>query len=230
VFAALQAQMGSLYVNDFNKAGRTYRVTMQADAPFRARPDDLGGIYVRSTTSGQMLPLKALIRVNEVIGPEQLQRYKASSARKLGNAKDGFSSGEAIRGSSRSRRATCRPATALAWTGQAYQKKRTGNASLFAFGFAIVMVYLILSALYERWGVPFAVVLAVPFALTGALLFVWLRGMENDIYFQIGLVGADRPGGEERDPDRRVRDAGHGSRQDAAEAAREAARLRFRPS
>ena len=97
VFAALQAQMGSLYVNDFNKSGRTYRVTMQADAAYRSKPDDLGSIYVRSTTTNAMIPLKAMISVDSLIGPEQVERYNGYVAAKvLGGAQAGFSSGEAI--------------------------------------------------------------------------------------------------------------------------------------
>ena len=230
VFAALQAQMGSLYVNDFNKAGRTYRVTMQADAQFRSKPEDLGAIYVRSATSNQMIPLKALIRVDNVIGPEQLQRYNGFvGARILGNAKDGFSSGEAIRAVEQTAAANLPPGYSMAWTGQAYQEKRTGNASVFAFGFAIVMVYLILSALYERWGVPFAVVLAVPFALTGALLFVWIRHMENDIYFQIGLVVLIGLAAKNAILIAEFAMQGMEAGKRAADAARDAARLRFRP-
>ena len=117
----------------------------------------------------------------------------------------------------------------MAWTGQAYQEKRTGNASVFAFGFAIVMVYLILSALYERWGVPFAVVLAVPFALTGALLFVWIRGMENDIYFQIGLVVLIGLAAKNAILIAEFAMQGMEAGKSAAEAAKDAARLRFRP-
>jgi multidrug efflux pump subunit AcrB len=169
VFAALQAQMGSLYVNDFNKAGRTYRVTMQADAPYRARPEDLGRLYVRSATSGQMVPLKALISVADIVGPEQIERYNRYIAAKVfGNAKPGFSSGEAIAAVEQVARDVLPPGYAIEWTGQAFQEKRTGSASIFAFAFALVMVYLILAALYERWGVPLAVLLAVPFALLGA--------------------------------------------------------------
>jgi multidrug efflux pump len=230
VFTALQAQMGSLYVNDFNKAGRTYRVTMQADAQYRSKPEDLGSIYVRSATSNQMIPLKALIRVDNVIGPEQLQRYNGFvGARILGNAKDGFSSGQAIRAVEETAKTSLPPGYDMAWTGQAYQEKRTGNASLFAFGFAIVMVYLILSALYERWGVPFAVVLAVPFALTGALLFVWIRSMENDIYFQIGLVVLIGLAAKNAILIAEFAMQGMEAGKRAADAARDAARLRFRP-
>jgi HAE1 family hydrophobic/amphiphilic exporter-1/multidrug efflux pump len=189
VFEALQSTMGTLYVNDFNKFGRTYRVQMQADAPFRAKPDDLGNVFVRSGASGEMIPLKALISTQSVVGPEQLERFNGYVAAKvLGAGKPGVSSGDAIRAVEEVAGRILPSGYQIAWTGQAFQEKRTGSASVFAFGFAIVMVYLILAALYERWGLPVAVLLAVPFAITGALGFVFLRGLENDIYFQIGLV------------------------------------------
>jgi hydrophobe/amphiphile efflux-1 (HAE1) family protein len=189
VFDALQSTMGSLYVNDFNKFGRTYRVQIQADAPYRSKPEDLGNVYVRSGTSGEMIPLKAMLRTTSVVGPEQLERFNGYVAAKvLGGGKPGVSSGEAIRAVEDVAARTLPTGYAIAWAGQAYQEKRTGSASIFAFGFAIVMCYLILAALYERWRLPIAVLLAVPFAILGALTFVFLRGMENDIYFQIGLV------------------------------------------
>ncbi len=188
VFDALQSTMGPLYVNDFNKFGRTYRVQVQADAPYRSRPEDLGNVYVRSST-GEMIPLKAFLQTKNVVGPEQLERFQGFVAAKiLGSGKPGISSGEAIKAVEQVAAQTLPAGYAIAWTGQAYQEKRTGTASVFAFGFAILMVYLILSALYERWRLPAAVVLAVPFAVLGALTFVFFRGMENDIYFQIGLV------------------------------------------
>ncbi|MEP6656515.1 MAG: multidrug efflux RND transporter permease subunit, partial [Betaproteobacteria bacterium] len=230
VFAGLQAQMGSLYVNDFNKAGRTYRVTIQADAPYRAQPDDLGNIYVRSTTTGTMIPLKSLITVSNIIGPEQIERYNGYIAAKvLGGAKPGYSSGEALRAVEQVAKETLPSAYSIAWTGQAFQEQRTGNASIFAFGFALIMVYLILSALYERWGVPMAVVLAVPFALLGALGFVLLRGMENDIYFQIGLVVLIGLAAKNAILISEFAMQGMEQGKSAAEAAREAARLRYRP-
>src|SRR6267378_373828 len=189
VFDALQSTMSALYVNDFNKFGRTYRVQMQAEAPFRAQPEDLGSVYVRSNTTREMIPLKALIRTSNVVGPEQLERFNGFLAAKvLGGGKPGVSSGEAIKAVEEVADSTLPEGYQIAWTGQAFQEKRTGRASAFAFGLAIVMVFLILAALYERWLLPFAVVLAVPFAVAGALSFVALRGLENDIYFQIGLV------------------------------------------
>ena len=230
VFGALQAQMGSLYVNDFNKAGRTYRVTMQADAAYRSKPEDLGRLHVRSATSGQMVPLKALITVSEIIGPEQIERYNSYIAAKVfGNAKPGFSSGEALRAVEEVARATLPAGYAIEWTGQAFQEKRTGNASIFAFGFALIMVYLILAALYERWGVPLAVVLAVPFALLGALGFVALRGMENDIYFQIGLIVLIGLAAKNAILIAEFAMQGMEAGLSAVDAAAEAARLRFRP-
>ncbi len=230
VFAALQAQMGSLYVNDFNKAGRTYRVTMQADAQYRSKPEDLGNIYVRSNTTRAMIPLKALIKVETIIGPEQVERYNGYIAAKVfGSAKAGFSSGDAIRAVEKTAKENLPAGYDMEWTGQAFQEKRTGSASVFAFGFALIMVYLILSALYERWGVPLAVLLAVPFALLGALSFVYLRGMENNIYFQIGLVVLIGLAAKNAILIAEFAMQGMEQGKTAAQAAVEAARLRFRP-
>ncbi|MBI1195039.1 MAG: multidrug efflux RND transporter permease subunit [Gammaproteobacteria bacterium] len=230
VFSALQAQMGSLYVNDFNKAGRTYHVTIQADAQYRAKPADLGNIYVRSKTTQRMIPLKALITVENIIGPEQIERYDGYIAAKIfGSAKPGFSSGEAIAAVERVAKQSLPKGYDIEWTGQAFQEKRTGSASVFAFGFAIVMVYLILSALYERWSVPFAVLLAVPFALAGALGFVFIRGMENNIYFQIGLIVLIGLAAKNAILIAEFAMQGMEHGRQAAEAAQEAARLRFRP-
>lgn len=230
VFSALQAQMGSLYINDFNRSGRTYRVTVQADAQYRSKPEDLGKLYVRSQTTGEMIPLKALIRIDTTTGPETIERYNSYvSAKVMGSAKPGFSSGEAIAAVEDTARNALPAGYSIDWTGQAFQEKRTGSASIFAFGFALIMVYLILAALYERWGVPMAVTLAVPFAVTGALIAVWLRGMQNDIYFQIGLVVLIGLAAKNAIliVEFAMQAMEHGK--SAAEAAIEAARLRFRP-
>jgi hydrophobe/amphiphile efflux-1 (HAE1) family protein len=230
IFDALQSTMGQLYVNDFNMSGRTYRVQVQADAPYRAQPEDLGQVYVRSGTTGEMIPLRALIRTTSVVGPEQVERYNGFIAAKVfGSGKPGVSSGEAIAAVEQVAAQTLPPGYAIAWTGQAFQEKRTGAASLFAFGFAIVMVYLILAALYERWRLPGAVVLAVPFAVAGALLFVWLRGMENDIYFQIGLVVLIGLAAKNAILIVEFAQQGLLAGMRPAEAAKQAARLRFRP-
>ncbi|MEI7569193.1 MAG: efflux RND transporter permease subunit, partial [Alcaligenaceae bacterium] len=188
VYLSLQATMGTLYVNDFNLSGRTYRVQLQADAQYRAQPTDLGQIFVRAD-NGSMVPISALIQVTQIVGPEQLERFNGFLAAKvLGNAIPGISSGEAIQLVQEVARASLPPGYELAWAGQAYQQIRTGTTSAVAFVFGLLMVFLILAAQYERWSLPLAVLLAVPFAVFGALLAVLLRNMPNDIYFQIGLV------------------------------------------
>ena len=188
IYATLQSTMGSLYVNDFNKSGRTYRVQLQAEAEYRMKAEDLGKVYVRSNT-GQMIPLSALSKVSNIVGAEQLERYNGLlSAKVLGGGAQGISSGETIKMVEKIAAENLPDGYQIAWTGQAYQEKRTGSAAIFAFGFAIIMVFLILAAQFETWALPLAVILAVPFALAGALLAVLLRGMPNDIYFQIGLI------------------------------------------
>jgi hydrophobe/amphiphile efflux-1 (HAE1) family protein len=230
VFDALSATMGAFYVNDFNMAGRTFRVQVQSDAPFRARPDQIGNIFVRSATSGEMIPLKAVLSVRSVIGPEQVDRFNGFvAAHVLGNGKPGVSSGQAIAEVEKVAAQALPAGYTLAWSGQAFQEKRTGNASIFAFGLAIVMVYLILSALYERWRLPSAVVLAVPFAVLGALGLVALRGMENDIYFQIGLVVLIGLAAKNAILIVEFAQQGLLSGMSAMDAALQAARLRFRP-
>jgi HAE1 family hydrophobic/amphiphilic exporter-1/multidrug efflux pump len=203
---------------------------VQSDAPYRARPDQIGNIFVRSTTTGEMIPLKAVLRVTSVIGPEQVDRFNGFiAAHVLGNGKPGVSSGQAIEEVEKVAAATLPPGYTLAWSGQAFQEKRTGNASIFAFGLAIVMVYLILSALYERWRLPSAVVLAVPFAVLGALGLVGVRGMENDIYFQIGLVVLIGLAAKNAILIVEFAQQGLLAGMSAKDAALQAARLRFRP-
>jgi len=230
VFDALTSTMAALYVNDFNKFGRTYRVQMQADAPYRAQPDDLGAVYVRSTTTREMIPLKSLIQTSNVVGPEQIDRFNGFvAARVLGSGKPGVSSGEAIRAVEEVATKALPEGYQIAWAGQAFQEKRTGRQSAIAFGLAIVMVFLILAALYERWLLPIAVVFAVPFAVFGALAFVAGRGLENDIYFQIGLVVLIGLSAKNAILIVEFAQQGFLEGKSAMEAALNAARLRFRP-
>lgn len=188
IYATLQSTMGSLYVNDFNRSGRTYRVQLQAEPEYRMKPEDLGKVYVRSK-NGAMVPLSALSKISTIVGAEQLERYNGLvSAKVLGSGAAGVSSGDAIKLVEKVAKQSLPDGYQIAWTGQAYQEKRTGSAAIFAFSFAIIMVFLILAAQFETWALPLAVIMAVPFALTGALIAVFVRGMPNDIYFQIGLV------------------------------------------
>lgn len=188
IYATLQSTMGSFYVNDFNRLGRTYRVQLQAEAAYRMRPEDLGKVYVRSQT-GLMIPLSALSKVKHEVGAEQLERFNGLlSAKIMGRGAAGVSSGDAIELVEKIAVQTLPDGYQLAWTGTAFQEKKTGSAAIFAFSLAIIMVFLILAAQFETWALPLAVIMAVPFAIAGALIAVLLRGMPNDVYFQIGMV------------------------------------------
>jgi HAE1 family hydrophobic/amphiphilic exporter-1/multidrug efflux pump len=230
VYSTLQSTMGALYVNDFNKAGRVYRVQLQAEANYRMKPDDIGKVYVKSTSSGKMIPLSAISTVKSVIGPEQVERFNGFVAAKImGDSQPGISSGDAIRIVEEVAEATLPEGYAISWTGQAFQEKQTSGSSLQAFGFAIIMVFLILAAQYEKWSLPVAVVMAVPFALMGALTAIWLRGMPNDIYFQIGLVVLIGLASKNAILIVEFAAQKYAEGMSVAEAAVEAARLRLRP-
>jgi multidrug efflux pump len=229
IYATLQSTMGAFYVNDFNRNGRTYRVQLQAEPEFRMKPEDLGKVYVRSQ-SGNMIPLSALSKVSNIVGAEQLERYNGLlSAKVFGSGAQGVSSGDAINTVERVAKNVLPDGYKIAWTAQAYQEKRTGNAALFAFGFAIVMVFLILAAQFETWALPLAVIMAVPFALAGALLAVLFRGMPNDIYFQIGLITLIGLAAKNAILIVEFAEQKMEEGMQVAEAALEAARLRFRP-
>ncbi len=188
VYSVMQATFGSLYVNDFTYMGRNFRVTVQSEAKFRRTPDDLRYVYVKSNT-GELIPLSALITVERVTGPELINRFNIFPAAKvLGDPAEGYSSGQAIKAMEEVASEVLGSDYSLAWIGSAYQEKLTGGASTQAFVFGLIMIFLILSAQYEKWSLPFVVILSVPFAVLGALLATWLRGTENDLYFQVGLV------------------------------------------
>jgi len=188
VFDALQATFGSLYVNDFNKFGRTYKVQVQSESDFRSRPEDIRNVFVRSQ-AGDMIPLNAVVRTTPATGPELVERFNVFPAAKLlATPAPGVSSGQVIAALEEVVAQSTTPDYALAWTGSAYQEKQAGGTAVLAFGFGILMVFLILAAQYERWTLPFAVITAVPFALFGAVLAVWVMGLTNNVYFQVGLV------------------------------------------
>lgn len=230
IYTTLQSTMGALYVNDFNKAGRVYRVQLQAEANYRMKADDIGKVYVKSVTTGAMIPLSAVSRVKNIVGPEQIERFNGFIAAKvLGDSKPGVSSGDAIKIVEDVAEATLPEGYSIAWTGQVFQEKRSSGSSLQAFAFAIVMVFLILAAQYEKWSLPIAVVMAVPFALMGALTAIWVRGMPNDIYFQIGLVVLIGLASKNAILIVEFAAQKYAEGMSAADAAIEAARLRLRP-
>jgi multidrug efflux pump len=187
VYGALQSLFGSLYVSQYNKYGRVWQVVLQAEPEFRNSPDDLRNIYVRGR-SGEMVPLDAVTTARFTKGPDLIPRFNGFPAAKInGGPAPGYSSGQAI--ATMEQLATGLPeGYGIAWSGQAYEEKQSGGASALVFVFGLVMVFLILAAQYESWSLPGSVITAVPFGVLGALLAVWLRGMENDVYFQIGLV------------------------------------------
>ena len=188
IFEAMQATFGSLYVNDFTLYGRNYRVNLQAEAAFRERPEDLKQVFVRSE-SGSMIPIDALVTVHRTIGPDTVSRFNVFPAAKvMGEPAPGFSSGQALAAMQQVADETLGTEYELGWITSAYQESVSSGSGSQAFLFAIVMVFLILAAQYERWSLPLAVLLAVPFALVGALAAIYLRGLDNDVYFQIGLV------------------------------------------
>lgn len=188
IFTVMQSTFDSLYVNDFTYFGRNFRVTLQSEAEFRRTPEDLHSVYVKSNT-GVLVPLDALVTVERVVGPELINRFNIFPAAKvLGDPAAGYSSGQAIAEMERIAEQVLGTDYALSWTGSAYQEKLAGGASSQAFVFGLIMVFLILSAQYEKWSLPLVVLLSVPFAILGALLATWMRGLSNDLYFQVGLV------------------------------------------
>ncbi|MBX6332082.1 MAG: multidrug efflux RND transporter permease subunit [Gemmatimonadaceae bacterium] len=189
LFQTLQAMLSSLYINDFNLYGKTYRVQAQAQPQFRVRPEDIGRLYVRGA-SDQMIPVSALTTTEFRGGPSIITRFNGfTSALVTASPAPGHSSGEmlnAVETLARDRYAG--QGVGYALSGQSFQERESGGQSAIVLTFGIVMVFLVLAALYESWSIPFAVLLGVPFGVVGALLGLLLRGMPNDIYFQIGLV------------------------------------------
>ena len=188
VFETLQSTFGALYVNDFNRNGRVYQVQLQSEPRFRAYPEDIRNVYVRSKR-GDLVPLTALANIREVQGAEIVERFNAFTAAKImGSARPGFSSGDALKAIEEVAAQTLPSGYQLAFTGTAYQEKVSGGASQGVYLLGVLMVFLILAAQFERWTLPVAVILAVPFAAFGAFLAVFVRGLANDIYFQIGML------------------------------------------
>ncbi len=188
VFDTMQIYLGSLYANDFNKFGRTYSVRVQADAPYRARAEDIGLLKVRSTT-GEMVPLSALMKVTPSFGPERAMRYNGFlSADVNGGAAPGYSSGQAQDAVARIAAETLPPGISYEWTELTYQEIIAGNSALWVFPLALLLVFLVLAAQYESLTLPIAIVLIVPMGLLAAMLGVKLTGGDNNIFTQIGLI------------------------------------------
>jgi hydrophobe/amphiphile efflux-1 (HAE1) family protein len=229
VFETLQSTFGALYVNDFNRSGRVYQVQLQSEPRFRAYPEDIRNVYVRSKR-GELVPLTALASIHEVTGPELVERFNVfNSAKVIGGAAKGYSSGDAIDAMEAVAKEVLPPGYAPAWTGTAYQEKVSGGASNGVYLLGVLMVFLILAAQFERWTLPFAVILAVPFAAFGAFVAVFLRGLQNDIYFQIGMLTLVGLAAKNAILIVEFALMKHHEGMPLAEAAVEGAKLRFRP-
>jgi HAE1 family hydrophobic/amphiphilic exporter-1 len=188
VFSTLQANLGSFYANDFNKFGRTYQVRLQAEPQFRNSPEDVYRLRVRNEDD-QMIPIGSVLTVQEAFGPQVINRYNLyPTASILGSAAAGRSSGEALAAMEEVARDVLPSTMGIDWTGMAYQEKLVGGQALIVFGLAVLLVYLVLAAQYESWLLPLAVILVVPIGMLGVIGATWLRGMDNNVYTQIGTV------------------------------------------
>jgi HAE1 family hydrophobic/amphiphilic exporter-1 len=188
ITGAMQTFLGSAYVNDFQFNNRAYRVYVQADRQFRAKPQDLTQLYARSKT-GQMVPLASVVTVKETTAPAVIGHFNLfRSATLNGSAKPGVSSGDALKEMERIATSTLPAGMSFAWSGISLEETKAGRQSLLIFGLALLLVYLTLAAQYESLVLPFIVLLGVPLAVLGALSAQWIRGLANDVYCQVGLV------------------------------------------
>ncbi|MEJ1968289.1 MAG: efflux RND transporter permease subunit [Rhizomicrobium sp.] len=187
VFDAMQTYLGSIYVNDFNRFGRTYQVIAQADTPFRSNPEDILRLKTRNA-DGQMVPLGAVVTVSEAAGPDSALRYNGYRAADLnGAAAPGFSSGQAQAAITRILTETLPKGMTFEWTDLTYQQFLAGNTALLVFPLCVLLVFLVLAAQYESLFLPLAIIMIVPMCLFSAIGGVWLTGGDNNIFTQIGL-------------------------------------------
>jgi multidrug efflux pump len=188
VFDTMQIYLGSLYVNDFNRFGRVFQVRAQADAPFRARAEDIGLLKTRNA-AGDMVPLSSLVRVSQTYGPEMVVRYNGyTSADINGGPAPGYSSDQAKEAAERIAAETLPRGIKFEWTDLTYQQILAGNAGVWVFPISVLLVFLVLAAMYESLTLPLAVILIVPMSILAALAGVWLTGGDNNIFTQIGLM------------------------------------------
>jgi multidrug efflux pump len=242
IFSTLAATLGSYYVNDFNKYGRTWQVLMSAEPGQRASPEDAGAVYVRSAegpNAGSMIPLRSLARIEYTSGPGTLTRFNNLPAvQLLGGGRPGVSSGDAIAEIERIASEVLPPEFTLDWSGASYQEKKSGGTSVLVLALGALMAFLILAAQYERWSLPLSVMLALPFGTFGALAAIWINNtlplqglarLSNDVYFQIGLVTLLGLAAKNAILIVEYAVMKHHEGLSASAAAVEAARLRFRP-
>ena len=228
VYQSLQTFLGGLYVNDFNKFGRTWRVYLEAEPEYRRNPSDISRFFAR-TNKGDMVPLGTLVKVTPVVGPEVIYRYNRYRAVKImGSAAPGYSSGQAAAVMEELSK-TLPPGFGYEWTGTAFQEKLSQGKEGYTFGLAGVLVFLFLAALYGSWTLPFSVILAVPLGIFGALLAVYMRSYDYDVYTQIGIVTLIGLAAKNAILIVEMAKLRHEEGQSIQEAAIQAAQLRLRP-
>ncbi len=229
IFDALQSLFGAAYVSQYTKFGRVWNVIVQADSQFHDDPRDIEQVYVRQK-QGEMLPLSAVVDASYKPGPDLVSRFNGFPAAKItGDAAGAFSSGQAIAAMETISRETLPEGMTYAWSGLAFEQKKAGSTAASAFIFGIILVILILAAQYERWTLPLVIITAVPFGVFGAMLSVFLRGMENDVYLQVGLVTLIGLSTKNAILIVEFAQIKHNEGLPVREAAVEAARLRLRP-
>jgi len=188
VFGTLQAYLGSAYVNDFNKFGRTYQVRVQADPKFRAQADDIKRLEVRNN-SGEMVPIGILVDVNDTVGPQVVFRYNLyPSATINGEPAPGYSSGQGMALMKQMGATKLPKSMGYEWSGISFQEQQIGGEATLIFGLALTLVFLVLAAQYESWTSPAAVIMVVRLAMLGTVIVLLLRGFDNNVYTQIGMV------------------------------------------
>src|SRR5437867_2336578 len=188
VFETMQVYLGSLYVNDFNRFGRTFQVIAQADAPFRAQPEDITKLKTRNA-QGQMVPLGTLVKVKEAYGPDRAMRYNGYPAAEINGAPaSGFSSGQAEAAMAKIVNQNLPKGMASEWTELSYQRILAGNSAVYVYPLCVLLVILVLAAQYESFRLPLAIILIVPMCLLFAITGVWLKGSDNNIFTQIGFI------------------------------------------
>jgi multidrug efflux pump len=188
VYQAMQAQFGSIIVSQYNQYSRIWNVILQSDARYRQHPSDITRLYTRSA-SGRMVPVSALVETRYSTGPDLLPHFNGFPAAQVtGSASPGFSSGDAIRAMEEAAARVLPQGYDFSWSGMAYEEKKSGSTSAAAFVFGLLIVFLVLAAQFESWTLPGSVMTAVPFGILGALALNWLRGLNNDVYFQIGML------------------------------------------
>jgi multidrug efflux pump len=191
IHAAIRLMLAPVYANDFNYQGRVLKVLVQADAPFRSRPEDLSRYYIPAQDGGldHMVPLNSVVTSTWHLAPPAIDHYNGYPAIQInGGAAPGHSSGEAMATMERIVRDDLPQGIGFEWSGQSFQEILSGQQAPILFGLSLLVVFLALAALYESWSIPVAVMLVVPLGVLGALSFTWLRGLEDDVYFKVGLI------------------------------------------